>query len=63
MTKIVNDFEESVKKYPPIKMGTPDPYQPPSEETEPLTAATGDAVQRLWNGEQRWLTDRRQPGG
>jgi arylsulfatase A-like enzyme len=33
MMKIVNDFEESLKKYPPIKMGTPDPYQPPTEQT------------------------------
>jgi arylsulfatase len=32
MMKIVNDFEESLKKYPPIKMGTPDPYQPPTEQ-------------------------------
>lgn len=29
MTKIVNDLEESLKKFPPIKMGTPDPYNPP----------------------------------
>lgn len=29
MTKIIEDFEESLKKYPPIKMGTPDPYVPP----------------------------------
>src|SRR5712671_6925826 len=33
MMKIVNDFEESLKKYPPIKMGTPDPYQPATEQT------------------------------
>jgi hypothetical protein len=25
MMKIVNDLEKSLKKYPPIKMGTPDP--------------------------------------
>src|SRR6266568_490239 len=31
MMKILNDFQESLKKYPPIKMGTPDPYQPPTE--------------------------------
>ena len=30
MTKIRGDFEESLKKYPPIKMGTPDPYYPPT---------------------------------
>jgi arylsulfatase len=30
MMKIVNDFEESLKKFPPIKMGTPDPYHPPN---------------------------------
>jgi len=29
MLKIVGEFEESVKKYPPIPMGTPDPYTPP----------------------------------
>jgi hypothetical protein len=30
MMKIVNDFEESLRKSPPIKMGTPDPYHPPN---------------------------------
>lgn len=30
MAKIRNDFEDSLKKYPPIKAGTPDPYVPPS---------------------------------
>ncbi len=30
MMKIVNDFEESLRKFPPIKMGTPDPYHPPN---------------------------------
>jgi len=29
VTKIVNEFEESLKKYPPIKPGTTDPYSPP----------------------------------
>jgi hypothetical protein len=29
MLKIVADFEASLKKYPPIKLGTPDPYTPP----------------------------------
>ena len=29
MLKIVSDFEDSLKKYPPIKLGTPDPYTPP----------------------------------
>jgi arylsulfatase A-like enzyme len=33
MMKIVNDLEESFKKYPPIKMGTPDPYRPPTDQT------------------------------
>ena len=27
--KIVTELEESLKKYPPIKLGTPDPYSPP----------------------------------
>lgn len=30
MLKLVHDFEESVKKYPLIPMGTPDPYEPPA---------------------------------
>jgi len=30
MLKIVREFEESLKKYPLIPMGTPDPYEPPS---------------------------------
>jgi hypothetical protein len=29
VTKIVDEFSESLKKYPPIKLGTPDPYSPP----------------------------------
>jgi arylsulfatase A-like enzyme len=30
MMKIVSEFEASLKKYPPIKAGTPDPYTPPA---------------------------------
>ena len=30
MLKIVDACEESVKSYPLILMGTPDPYQPPA---------------------------------
>jgi hypothetical protein len=29
MMKILVNFEQSLKKYPPIKAGTPDPYVPP----------------------------------
>jgi hypothetical protein len=29
MTKIIIDLEESLKKYPPIKAGTLEPYVPP----------------------------------
>jgi arylsulfatase A-like enzyme len=29
MMKILGEFEASMKKYPPIKVGTPDPYAPP----------------------------------
>jgi hypothetical protein len=29
LMKILVEFEESLKKYPPIKAGTPDPYVPP----------------------------------
>jgi arylsulfatase len=29
MLKIIDEFEASLKKYPPIKVGTPDPYVPP----------------------------------
>ena len=29
VVKIVSEFEASLKKYPPIKLGTPDPYTPP----------------------------------
>jgi hypothetical protein len=28
MLKIIGDFAASLKKYPPIKLGTPDPYTP-----------------------------------
>jgi arylsulfatase A-like enzyme len=33
--KIVRDFEDSLKKEPPIPPGTPDPYQPPDKRGEP----------------------------
>lgn len=29
MMKIVDDFEQSLAKFPPIAPGTPDPYSPP----------------------------------
>jgi hypothetical protein len=29
MFKILVEFKESLRKYPPIKAGTPDPYIPP----------------------------------
>jgi hypothetical protein len=29
--RMVGEFENSLKKHPPIKPGTPDPYTPPSE--------------------------------
>jgi len=29
MLKIIGGFEASLKKYPLIKLGTPDPYTPP----------------------------------
>jgi arylsulfatase A-like enzyme len=32
MIKIVGAFEASLKKYPPIKIGTPDPYTPPASQ-------------------------------
>jgi arylsulfatase len=31
MVKIIGELEASFKKYPPIKVGTPDPYTPPKE--------------------------------
>jgi arylsulfatase len=31
VVKIVAGFEESLRKYPPIKIGTPDPYTPPNK--------------------------------
>ena len=30
MLKMIDAFEESLKKYPLIPMGTPDPYRPPT---------------------------------
>jgi arylsulfatase len=29
--KVLAEFEESLKKHPPIAAGTPDPYLPPGE--------------------------------
>jgi arylsulfatase len=31
MMKIIAEFEQSLKKYPPIAPGTPDPYSPPKQ--------------------------------
>ena len=31
MTKMIAEFELSLKKNPPIAPGTPDPYTPPAE--------------------------------
>ena len=31
MMKILGEFQTSMKRYPPIKVGTPDPYLPPKE--------------------------------
>jgi arylsulfatase len=32
--KIVEEFEKSLAKYPPIKPGTPDPYVPSAVKTK-----------------------------
>ena len=32
MMKIVGDFEESLRKFPPIPPGTLDPYTPPTSK-------------------------------
>jgi arylsulfatase len=29
VVKVIGEFQASLKKYPPIAMGTPDPYTPP----------------------------------
>ncbi len=34
MTRIIGELEASLKKYPPIKLGTPDPYMPPTVPAE-----------------------------
>ncbi len=44
VTKIVADFEESLKKYPPIKIGTPDPYFPPGPATSGARAERSNNV-------------------
>lgn len=36
MMKIVAEFEQSLKRYPPIAPGTPDPYQPPASRQADL---------------------------
>jgi len=32
--EIIVDFEQSLKKYPPIASGTPDPYSPVAGKTK-----------------------------
>ena len=49
--KIITEFEASLKKYPPIPMGTPDPYTPPTlqrtgEEQQPRNPATMDFLMK-----------------
>src|SRR5262252_5290145 len=49
--KIITEFEASLKKYPPIPMGTPDPYTPPplqrtGEEQQPRKPATMDFLMK-----------------
>lgn len=34
ITKMLAEFEASLKKYPPIPMGTPDPSQPPRQKDQ-----------------------------
>ena len=38
MGKIVADFEASLEKYPPIGVGTPDPYTPPARREQRSTS-------------------------
>ncbi len=33
VTRIIGELEASLKKYPPIKVGTPDPYTPPDQSS------------------------------
>jgi len=49
--KIITEFEASLKKYPPIPMGTPDPYTPltlqrTGEEQQPRNPATMDFLMK-----------------
>jgi hypothetical protein len=39
MMKIVAEFEQSLKRYPPIAPGTPDPYTPPPVRSDRVVAA------------------------
>jgi hypothetical protein len=45
MMKIVNGFEKSLNRFPPIKMGTPDPYHPLAERLK-LHLQHGAALSR-----------------
>jgi len=36
VSKIMHDFQASLKQHPPIPMGTPDPYLPPAHQPLPL---------------------------
>jgi hypothetical protein len=49
--KIITEFEASLKKYPPIPMGTPDPYTPlmpqrTGEEQQSRNPATMDFLMK-----------------
>ncbi len=44
--KILHDFQANLRKYPPIPMGTPDPYRPPEVSDSPASHGSGEADQK-----------------
>lgn len=37
ISKMIGEYQASLKQHPPIKVGTPDPYEPPNRSVEPVT--------------------------
>lgn len=37
ITKMITEYQASLKQHPPIKVDTSDPYKPPNRSVEPVT--------------------------
>ncbi|QSE84994.1 hypothetical protein JWS14_40980 [Rhodococcus koreensis] len=45
ISKMIGEYQDSLKQHPPIKVGTPDPYQPPGPSTESDVRSSAESAQ------------------